>query len=154
VALCLHKAAQNTQMMNNGMNSGSRKGRATAKSISPTIAMQPKITRATPAKTKARSIATQKRMTVANINFHIPIVSPRGPVSCFPFTLIDTSVVELRSAHPSNAIIRITKIKASFVIIIRFLFPGALLFINAKDDFDYTLYSRTGKEKGRDLPVL
>jgi hypothetical protein len=137
-------------MMNNGMNSGSRKGRAIAKSISPTIAMQPKITRTTPAKTKARSIATQKRMTVANINFHIPTAGPRGPVSCFPFILIDTSVVERRSAHPSNTIIRITKIKASFVIIIRLLFPGVLLFINAKDDFDYTLYSRTGKGKGRD----
>jgi hypothetical protein len=108
-------------MMNNGINNGSKNGRVMAKSISPTIAMQPKITRAIPTKTKTRSIATQKRVTVANINFHIPTAGPRGPVSCFPLILIDASVVELRSIHPSNAIIRIAKIKASVLIIIHTL---------------------------------
>jgi hypothetical protein len=109
--------AQNTQTINNGIINGSRNGNATAISMIPTNTKQPTITRPTPAKTKAKSIATQNIITAANIVPHKPTAVPRGPVISRPFMLTDTFVPGPNNDHARNKIINIAKIKANFFII-------------------------------------
>jgi len=114
VALPLRKMAQNAQTINKGIINGSRNGSETATSMIPTKATQPTITSPTPAKTKAKSIATQKSITAVNIVPHKPTAAPRGPVISCPFMLTDTFEVSPSNNHPRNTIINIAKIKASF----------------------------------------
>ena len=83
----------------------------------PTKTKQPKITSPTPAKTKAKSIATQKSITADNIVPHRPIAVPGGPVISRPFMLTDTFVVSPNNDHAKNTIINIAKIKANFFTI-------------------------------------
>jgi hypothetical protein len=128
--------AQNTKTINKGINNGSRNGSETATSMIPTKAKQPTITRPTPAKTKAKSIATQKSITAVNIIPHKPTAVPRGPVILRPFMLTDTFVVTPSNDHTRNTIINIAKIKASFFTVLRpfrnyhWLFSPGVIVLN------------------------
>jgi hypothetical protein len=113
----------------------------------PTKAKQPTITSPTPAKTKAKSIATQNSITAVSIVPHKPIAVPRGPVISRPFMLTDTFVPGPNNDHPRNTIINIAKIKANFFAIFRPL-PAppdieALSLWGVISKFIYLLYPKT-----------
>jgi hypothetical protein len=112
----LHAREQNTQTINSGISSGSKKGNAIAASISPTKARQPRTIRPTPARTKAKIIATQKKIISVSINPHTLIKAPKGLVISRPFTVIETTSLAQSNAKPRNAIINMTKINANLRI--------------------------------------
>jgi hypothetical protein len=122
----LQTREQNTQTINNGIKSGSRKGNAIAASISPTRASTPKTIRPAPAKTKAKSIATQNRITSASINPHALIIASNGLVIGCPFTVIVTDRPPANNAQARIAIINTARIKANLFITLFFL--SAYLF--------------------------
>jgi len=112
---------QNTQTMNKGISSGSKKGKAIAASTRPTKARQPKTIRPTPAKTKAKSIATQNRMTSVNMKLHTPIIALKGLVISRPFMVIEMTSLPINNAQARNTIIKTAKIKANLLITATFL---------------------------------
>jgi hypothetical protein len=118
----LQTIEQNTQIINNGISNGSKNGNAIAASISPTKARMPRIIKPTPAKTKAKSIATQNRMTSVNMKPHAPIRAPKGPVISRPFMMIDTPSPPIYNAQARNTIINTAKIKANLRITAGLLF--------------------------------
>jgi len=107
---------QNIHTINKGINSGSKKGDAIAARISPTKARQPSTIRPIPAKTKAKSIATQNRMTSVNMKLHMPIIAPKGPVISRPFMVIETTSLPINNAQARNTIINTAKIIANLRI--------------------------------------
>jgi len=112
---------QNAHTMNRGISTGSKNGNAIAASISPTKASAPTTISPTPAKTKAKSIATQNRITSASINPHAPIMASKGLVIGCPFTVIVTARPLANNAQARIAIINTAKINASFFINTTFL---------------------------------
>ena len=108
--------------MNSGISKGSKNGNAIAASISPTKAKLPRTIRPTPTKTKAKSIATQNRITSVNMKLHAPIIAPKGLVISRPFMMIDTPSPPIYNAHARNTNINIAKIKANLRITAGLLF--------------------------------
>jgi len=113
---------QNTQTINNGISSGSKNGNAIATRISPTKARLPRTISPTPTKTKAKSIATQNRMTKVNMKLHAPIRVPKGPVISRPSMVIDTTSPPRNNAQARNTNINTAKIKANLRITAGLLF--------------------------------
>jgi len=114
--LLLRTIEQNAQTINSGINTGSKNGNAIAASISPTRASAPTTISPTPAKTKAKSIATQNSITNAKINPHAPIMASKGLVIGCPFTVIVTARPPANNAQAKIAIINTARIKANFLI--------------------------------------
>ena len=113
--MVLQAKIQTIQTINSGISIGSKKGTATAARTKPTKTRQPRTISPTPAKTKASSIATQKRITAVNTALR---AVPRGPVIARPFIVTKLPYGKEIENHKKNTTSRIARIKASFFSII------------------------------------